>query len=140
MNKTSSINLMLATLLFAGAASAAVNDGQKQPAPAAAPAKTDGMSGMDHSNMQGKGAAVDHSKMAGMDHGKMTGMDHGKMAGMGKMSAAQHAVHFAKIDKNRDGFLTAAELPKDMRPHFAMMDINKDGKLTVAECAAMHKK
>ena len=33
-----------------------------------------GMSGMDHSSMQGDMGAMDHSKMAGMDHSAMSGM------------------------------------------------------------------
>lgn len=118
MKTTASLNLLLATLVFAGAASAAGHEDDKTPAKptAAQAAKHDGMAGMDH------------SKMAGMDHGNKTGTDH---AAMGK-------AHFAKLDVNKDGFVTKAEVPKDMQAHFGMMDANKDGKLTEAELASMH--
>lgn len=118
MKKTASLNLLLATLMFAGAASATAHEDDKKPAkPAAAQAdKHDGMAGMDH------------AKMTGMDHGKMAGADH---AAMGK-------AQFAKLDVNKDGFVSKSEVPKDMQAHFGMMDANKDGKLTEAELSSMH--
>lgn len=69
---------------------------------------------------------VDHSKM------DMSGQqtDHKKMA----------AAEFATLDKNKDGKLTKAELPKDspIRPHFDMLDADKDGSLSNAEFAGYH--
>ncbi|WP_372363569.1 hypothetical protein ACCQ07_22330 (plasmid) [Xanthomonas sp. NCPPB 3583] len=69
---------------------------------------------------------VDHSKM------DMSGKqaDHKKMA----------ADEFAALDKNKDGKLTKAELPKDspVRPHFEMLDADKDGSLSSAEFAGHH--
>lgn len=69
---------------------------------------------------------VDHSKMD--TSGKQT--DHKKMA----------ADEFAALDKNKDGKLTKAELPKDspIRPHFDMLDADKDGSLSNAEFAGYH--
>lgn len=69
---------------------------------------------------------VDHSKM------DMSGQktDHKKMA----------ADEFAALDKNKDGKLAKAELPKEspIRPHFDMLDTDKDGSLSSAEFAGYH--
>lgn len=69
---------------------------------------------------------TDHSKMD--MSGKKT--DHKKMA----------ADELAALDKNKDGKLTKAELPKDspVRPHFEMLDADKDGSLSSAEFAGYH--
>jgi len=69
---------------------------------------------------------TDHSKMD--MSGKQT--DHKKMA----------ADEFAALDKNKDGKLTKAELPKDspVRPHFEMLDADKNGSLSSAEFAGHH--
>lgn len=45
---------------------------------------------------------------------------------------------FAALDRNRDGKLTAAELPAGLAPHFSMLDTNKDGSLSQAEFARHH--
>lgn len=45
---------------------------------------------------------------------------------------------FATLDKNKDGYLSKAELAKHpMAGHFAMMDANKDGKLSPREFSSM---
>lgn len=45
---------------------------------------------------------------------------------------------FSTMDKNKDGFLSKAELAKHpMAGHFDMMDANKDGKLSPREFASM---
>lgn len=45
---------------------------------------------------------------------------------------------FAALDKNKDGYLSKAELAKHpMAGHFAMMDANKDGKLSPKEFSSM---
>ncbi len=65
---------------------------------------------------------VDHSKMD-MSHGQM---DHGKMQGDA----------FAKLDTNKDGKLSKAEMAKDPKTaHFSMLDTDKSGSLSPAEFA-----
>lgn len=45
---------------------------------------------------------------------------------------------FARMDTNRDGFVSKAELPAGhgLRAHFGMVDKNRDGKLDRKEFAA----
>lgn len=70
--------------------------------------------------------AMDHSKMA-MSHGQM---DHGQMP------PAQGSAAFIKLDVNKDGEISKAEMAKDPKAaHFAMLDTNKDGTLSPAEFA-----
>lgn len=118
MNKIASLNMVLVALMLTGTAAAGAHEEKPVAKPAASTAAQHNMAGMDHSKMEG----MDHSKMAGMDH------------------AAMAKAQFVKFDKNKDGFVTKAELPEDMRAHFSMMDTNKNGKLTQAEMASMHKK
>lgn len=42
---------------------------------------------------------------------------------------------FAALDRNHDGFIDKAELPKGhpLAPHFGMIDMDRDGKLSPAE-------
>lgn len=72
---------------------------------------------------------VDHSKM--VMSGKKA-VDHSKMA----------ASEFAALDKNKDGKLSAAEVPAKsaIKPHFSMLDTNRDGALSKAEHAKHHGK
>ncbi|MEQ6204059.1 calcium sensor EFh [Sulfitobacter sp. HNIBRBA2951] len=46
------------------------------------------------------------------------------------------AAHFAQIDTNSDGEITAAELSAQAAARFAAADVNGDGALTPAEMAA----
>ena len=72
---------------------------------------------------------VDHSKM---DMSGKKSVDHGKMA----------ASEFAALDKNKDGKLSAAEVPASspIKSHFSMLDANKDGALSKAEHVKHHGK
>ena len=110
-------------------------------------AKLHAMMGMQHGSMDhGK---MDHSKMAmqhdKMDHGKMDHgkMDHGKMD-MSGLKSPEHqkmaAEEFAKLDKNKDGKLSKAEIPAQhpMYVHFDMLDSNKDGSVSKDEFAKHH--
>jgi len=87
---------------------------------------------MDHDNM-------DHSKMA-MQHDKM---DHSKMD-MSGMKSPDHqtmaAGEFAKLDKNKDGKLSKAEIPAQhpLYAHFDMLDGNKDGSVSKDEFTTHH--
>src|SRR5690606_5330565 len=78
-------------------------------------AKLHAMMGMQHRSM-------DHGKM---DHSKMD-MQHGKMD-MSGMKSPEHqkmaAEEFAKLDKNKDGKLSKAEIPAQhpMYAHFDML-------------------
>lgn len=51
----------------------------------------------------------------------------------------QRAAHFAQIDTNGDGQLTAAELSAQAATRFAAADANGDGALTPVEMAASAK-
>lgn len=45
---------------------------------------------------------------------------------------------FVALDKNKDGYLSKAEMAKHpMAAHFGMMDANKDGKLSPREFSSM---
>lgn len=54
-----------------------------------------------------------------------------------------HGEHFAKADKNKDGFLTKEEMQEAQQERlnemFAKLDTNKDGKLSKEEMAAGKK-
>lgn len=73
----------------------------------------------------GKPAAtqpMDHSKMD-MSHGQM---DHGKMS----------SDAFAKLDTNKDGKLSKAEMAKHPKAaHFSMLDTDKNSSLSPSEFA-----
>ena len=83
-------------------------------------AKLRAMMGMQH-------GAMDHSKM---DMSGMKSPDHQKMA----------AGEFAKLDKNKDGKLSKAEIPSQhpLYAHFDMLDGNKDGSVSKDEFTQHH--
>jgi hypothetical protein len=65
-----------------------------------------------------------------MDHAQHGQMDHGKT------SPAKGNAAFIKLDANKDGKLSKAEMTKDSKAaHFAMLDADKDGTLSPAEFA-----
>ena len=90
---------------------------------------------------------VEHHRTMSMEHGGMH-MDHGKnaMKHDGKEHhAMDHAGHapsaasttFQKLDSNKDGKLSKAEMAKHpMAAHFAMLDADKNGYLSPKEAAA----
>ncbi|MGN6224856.1 EF-hand domain-containing protein [Pseudoxanthomonas sp.] len=70
--------------------------------------------------------------------------DHGSHAGHGAQPAAKKAdantdQAFDRLDRNRDGFVSKAELPErhPLLPHFGMGDKNRDGKLDRKEFASV---
>lgn len=89
--------------------------------------------------------SMDHADMH-MDHHGEDAMEHGDMKSMGTAHDAMHhpehapsaaSSNFAKLDVNRDGKLSKAEMAKHpMAAHFAMLDVNKDGYLSPKEAAA----
>lgn len=100
-------------------------------------AKLHAMMVMQHGSMDhGK---MDHSKMA-MQHDKM---DHG-MKHMAGMKSSDHqkmaAEEFAKLDKNKDGKLSKAEIPAQhpLSAHFDMLDGNKNGSISKDEFTLHH--
>ena len=90
---------------------------------------------------------VEHHRTMSMEHGGMH-MDHGKDAIKhdGKEHhAMDHAGHapsavsttFQKLDTNKDGKLSKAEMAKHpMAAHFDMLDVDKNGYLSPKEAAA----
>ena len=74
------------------------------------------------------------------DHGA-----HGTHAASGKQATNAPArlvdADFDKLDADKDGHVTRAELPKEhpLRAHFLMADKNRDGKLDRAEFGALVK-
>jgi Ca2+-binding EF-hand superfamily protein len=48
--------------------------------------------------------------------------------------------HVKQLDKNGDGVLASDEIPPHLAAHLGKLDSDKDGKLTQAELAAMHAK
>lgn len=111
--KTLHISLVLGLSALAGAAFAQT----PQKATTSPPAATTPHGQMDHSKMDMSGKKpVDHAKMA--------------------------AGEFTALDKNKDGKLSAAEVPakSSIKPHFSMLDTNKDGTLSKAEHAKHHGK
>jgi uncharacterized protein involved in copper resistance len=118
-------SLVVALSVMTGAVSA-----QAPQAKPSNPAATAQQGQMDHSKMGMAGnKPMDHSKM---DMSGKKPVDHAKMA----------ANEFAALDKNKDGKLSAAEVPakSSIKPHFAMLDANKDGTLSKAEHARHHGK
>ena len=70
-------------------------------------------------------------------------MDHSKMDMSGKKPADHQQMandEFAALDKNKDGKLSAVEIPAKhpMAAHFGMLDTNEDGNLSKAEFAKQH--
>jgi hypothetical protein len=66
-----------------------------------------------------------------MEHGAAPHqhMVHGK-------APAKGSVVFARLDANKDGKLSTAEMAGDLKAaHFSMLDTNKDGVLSAAEFA-----
>ena len=106
-----------------------------------------------HAGPQDATKPMDHSKMK-MDHADMkmptTPEARAKMANtmFDKIDANHHAldhaahapssgVAFAKLDGNKDGKLSKAEMAKHpMAAHFPMMDTDKNGFLSPTEAAA----
>ena len=95
---------------------------------------------------------VEHHRTMSMEHGGMP-MEHGKgtmkHADMqhhgGDHHGMDHAAHapsagsssFAKLDGNKDGKLSKAEMAKHpMAAHFAMLDADKNGYLSPKEASA----
>lgn len=86
---------------------------------------------------------VAHHRNMSMDHGGMN-MQGGKHDGAAKHQSdhARHAAAatsgtFAKLDSNKDGKLSKAEMGKHpMAAHFPMMDTDKSGYLSAKEAAA----
>ena len=74
--------------------------------------------------------------------GQQDKTDHSKMDMSGKQTNHKKvaADEFAALDKNKDGKLTKAELPKDspVGPHFDMLDVDKNGSLSGAEFSGYH--
>lgn len=70
-------------------------------------------------------------------HGNHAG--HGAQAPAAKKTGAANSgnASFESLDKNRDGFVSKAELPErhPLLPHFGMGDKNGDGKLDRKEFA-----
>ena len=89
---------------------------------------------------------IEHHRTMSMNHGDMS--HHGKDAMKHEGTdhhAMDHAGHapstggstFAKLDGNRDGKLSKAEMAKHpMAAHFAMLDADKNGYLSPKEAAA----
>ena len=87
---------------------------------------------------------VEHHRTMSMNHGDMQMGHHGKHEGTDH-HAMDHAAHapaagsssFAKLDSNKDGKLSKAEMAKHpMAAHFAMIDTDKNGYLSPKEAAA----
>lgn len=95
---------------------------------------------------------VEHHRTMSMEHGGMH-MDHPGMAGKPHSGmhpadpdhhTMDHAAHapaagsaFAKLDGNRDGRLSKAEMAKHpMAAHFPMLDADRNGYLSPTEAAA----
>ena len=111
--KTLQTSIVVVLSVVAGAAFAQT----PQAKPTSTPAATAQQGQMDHSNMDMSGKkSVDHAKMA--------------------------AGEFTALDKNKDGKLSAAEVPAKsaIKPHFSMLDTNKDGALSKTEHAKHHGK
>lgn len=124
--KTLQTSIVVVLSVVAGAAFAQT----PQAKPTSTPAATAQQGQMDHSKMDMSGTKpVDHSKM---DMSGKKSVDHAKMA----------TSEFAALDKNKDGKLSAAEVPAKsaIKPHFSVLDTNKDGALSKAEHAKHHGK
>lgn len=86
---------------------------------------------MNHDDMGHHGK--DGKKHEGMKH---EGADHHAMDHAGRAPSAAGST-FAKLDGNKDGKLSKAEMAKHpMAAHFAMLDTNKNGYLSPKEAAA----
>lgn len=69
-----------------------------------------------------------------MDHGK-SGASHGQMD-HSQATGTKGGDAFVKLDANKDGKLSRAEMAKDPKAaHFGMLDANRDGSLSAAEYA-----
>lgn len=69
-----------------------------------------------------------------MDHGK-SDASHGPMEHR-QATGAKGSDAFVKLDANKDGKLSRAEMAKDPKAaHFGMLDANRDGSLSAAEYA-----
>lgn len=90
---------------------------------------------------------VEHHRTMSMEHGGMHMNHHdkdGKKHQGANHHALDHAAHtpssgvtFAKLDGNKDGKLSKAEMAKHpMAAHFPMMDTDKNGFLSPTEAAA----
>jgi len=87
---------------------------------------------------------VEHHRTMSMEHGGMhmehsgkasAGMDHHAMGHAAPAPKAGSA--FAKLDANRDGKLSKAEMAKhSMAGHFPMLDTDRNGYLSPKEAAA----
>jgi len=94
--------------------------------------------GMDHGNMDGNMAGMDHSKMQGMDQtkmpemdsSKMAGMDHSKMAGMGTKSDPFYAPGSGLTPTAANGgkFLSYADL-KAQKPLYKFRKATREIEL-----------
>jgi hypothetical protein len=83
--------------------------------------------------------SVEHGGMH-MDHGKNAmkhdGKEHHAMDHAGHAPSAASTT-FQKLDSNKDGKLSKAEMAKHpMAAHFAMLDADKNGYLSPKEAAA----
>ena len=65
------------------------------------------------------------------------GGDHSAMTP--EQKAQRAAEHFAKADKNNDGFLTKDEVGDRRWEHIKVADTNNDGKVSLAEMQQAHK-
>ena len=79
---------------------------------------------------------VAHHRTMSMDHGNMN-MAGGTHDGVGRQSTAATSSTFSKLDSNKDGKLSKAEMSKHpMAANFPMMDTDKSGYLSAKEAAA----
>ena len=88
---------------------------------------------MNHGDMQMGHHGKDTKKHEGLKH---EGTDHHAMDHAGHAPSAATGT-FAKLDGNKDGKLSKAEMAKHpMAAHFAALDVDKNGYLSPKEAAA----